>query len=96
MAWSAERTITTTNGNTYDFWAIDNDVNGNPRYLVHFLQLGLKSFNGTKETRAVGLKVYKGKMFGGGFVFTSYSLEQSAKWFEDKGLCKNPITNAAK
>jgi hypothetical protein len=64
---------------------INNDVNGNPRYVVHFLTLlnegehqgldVLQSFDlALKKARKVGGKVYRGKDFGGGIVFQSYNI----------------------
>lgn len=54
---------------------INSDANGNPRYVVHYLALGLPDYESTKKTRAAGLKMYRGRDFGGGFVFTSYNTD---------------------
>lgn len=68
---------------------INNDVNGNPRYVVHFHDLlterekasSFLSWAGAKYTLAqyrassVGGKQYKAKSYGGGLVFTSYNLQ---------------------
>lgn len=64
---------------------INNDINGNPRYVVHFLDLltvadiqGLdldQKFNlALQKARKVGGTKYRGKDFGGGIVFTSYNI----------------------
>jgi hypothetical protein len=65
---------------------INNDVNGNPRYVVHFYDL-LKDGEGeglpilekyelaVKKARKVGGKIYRGKDFGGGIVFQSYNIQ---------------------
>lgn len=64
---------------------INNDINGNPRYVVHFLDLltvadtqGLdidQKFNlALKKARKVGGKIYRGKDFGGGIVIQSYNI----------------------
>lgn len=63
------------NGEMVEVFRINNDVNGNPRYLIHYLSLDLKEYESTKQTRAAGFSKYRGKNFGGGFVFTSYSVE---------------------
>lgn len=55
-------------------YRIDNCMYGNPRYLIHFLTLGLSKYESSKLTRSLGLKKYRGKAFGGGFVFTSYNV----------------------
>lgn len=82
-----ETTITTTNGTVYSFARINNDVNGNPRYVVHFLDLGLNGHESTPVTKSVGLKKWQSnKLYGGGFIFQSYNLHDSAKAFEAAGL----------
>lgn len=65
---------------------INNDLNGNPRFVVHFYDL-LKEGEGeglnilekfdlvVKKARKVGGKIYKGKDFGGGIVFQSYDIQ---------------------
>lgn len=58
----------------------NNDVNGNPRYVVHYSALGLPTYESTKKTRAAGLKLYRGRDFGGGFVFSSYNTEYTLEW----------------
>ena len=55
------------------------DVNGNPRYFIHFMELGLDDYVSTKETRKAGLKKYKGRLFGGGYIFSSYNPSESVK-----------------
>jgi hypothetical protein len=64
---------------------INNDVNGNPRYVVHFYDLlnDIEGLNLTileryelalQKARKVGGKMYRGKDFGGGIVFQSYDI----------------------
>jgi hypothetical protein len=67
---------------------INNDINGNPRYVVHFLDLltvadtqGLdldQKFNlALQKARKVGGKIYRGKDFGGGIVIQSFDILQT-------------------
>ena len=56
---------------------INNDYNGNPRYIVHFLDIGLKKYISLPKT---GFKKYRGKNFGGGYVFQSYNVEDDLKY----------------
>ena len=64
---------------------VNNDINGNPRFVFHFL-----AFLGTEEgyildrykialkkSRSLGGKAYKGKDFGGGIVLQSYNIEDT-------------------
>lgn len=57
----------------------NNDINGNPRYVVHFLSLDVEMFsNGTLPSISYsGMKKYRGKDFGGGYVFQSYNIKDS-------------------
>ena len=58
------------NGEEIAVYKVNNDVNGNPRFVVHYLSLGLdKYISISKET---GLQKYKAKWFGGGYVFSTY------------------------
>lgn len=65
---------------------INNDINGNPRFVVHFYEIlnesegkGLDVFEkynlAVKKARKVGGKMYRGKDFGGGIVFQSYDIQ---------------------
>lgn len=71
--------------NTIEFTRIKNDVNGNPRYVCHFLHLdvhGWQSNIGLSERYGIACKLantiggrkYNTKKYGGGIVFQSYSL----------------------
>ena len=75
-----EKVIFTHKGTEYSIGAFrcDNDVNGNPRYIVHYLDLGIDCET-SNLTRKAGITPFRGKWFGGGFVFSSYSLERDLK-----------------
>jgi hypothetical protein len=68
-----------------DFTKIKHDINGNPRYVCHFLHLdvhGYQSNIGLSERYAIavalantlGGKKFHNKQYGGGIVFQCYSL----------------------
>ena len=70
-----------------DFTKIKHDVNGNPRYVCHFLHLdvhGYQSNIGLSERYAIavalantlGGRKFHNKQYGGGIVFQSYSLPE--------------------
>lgn len=61
------------NNNEITTYKINNDANGNPRYVVHFLDLNIKLAD---YGRIPNLRKYRAKWFGGGYVFTSYNIEQ--------------------
>lgn len=68
---------------------VNNDINGNPRYVFHFLNfLTDKEMENTKgistkyemavnKSRLIGGKKYRGKDFGGGIVIQSYNIEET-------------------
>ncbi len=62
---------------------ITNDVNGNPRYVVHFLEVESKQdkkgdisnryAKAVKKANKIGGRKYHTKGYGGGIVFQSYN-----------------------
>jgi hypothetical protein len=74
-----------------EFKRIDNDVNGNPRYVTHFLNIPLDADVSISERYAlackkankIGGKKYHTKAFGGGIVFQSYNLDTLIKDIEE-------------
>ena len=65
-----------------EFYSVNNDSNGHPRYVTHYLaflndnELGIGDYDIAKQrAKKLGFKVYRGKDFGGGFVTTSFNLE---------------------
>jgi hypothetical protein len=69
------------NGEEISYYRIDNDVNGNPRYVVHFYALGVELADYGKIQ---GLKKYRAKWFGGGYVIQSYNLESDLEYLINK------------
>ena len=69
-----------------DFFRINNDVNGNPRYVVHYLSIPVDESvpvsrqyeEALKKARKIGGRKYTAVWFGGGIVFQSYSLQELA------------------
>ena len=69
---------------------INNDVNGNPRYVVHFLNLNTRAELDASpwipisdkyslalaRAKTIGGRKFHNKQFGGGIVFQSYSLAE--------------------
>ena len=82
------------NTNNIEFTRINNDANGNPRYVCHFLNLlsdkEQESYTGMSrissmysdavhKARKIGGKKYHTKSYGGGIVFQSYNLPDLEK-----------------
>jgi len=67
-----------------DFTRVNNDTNGNPRYVCHFF-----NFIGSEEksdyslalyrAKKIGGKKFHNKQYGGGIVFQSYNIESTEK-----------------
>lgn len=71
-----------------EFTRIANDINGNPRYVFHFLNFitdqesqGLtldQKYNlAVKKAKKIGGKIYRAKNYGGGIVFQSYNIQET-------------------
>ena len=60
---------------TIEFTRINNDVNGNPRYVCHFLTLADNYQQAVKLANSIGGRKYHTKNYGGGIVFQSYNLQ---------------------
>lgn len=61
-----------------NFTRINNDVNGNPRYVCHFLQIADNYDIAVKLANKIGGRKYHTKAYGGGIVFQSYNLQALA------------------
>lgn len=70
-------TVTLTNGETVTLHQVTNDVNGNPRYVIHFLDVADTYDEALKLSRKIGGRKYTAKWYGGGIVFTTYHLERN-------------------
>ena len=68
----------------YEFYRVNNDVNGNPRYVTTWLAFGDDYQAALKIARSLGFCVYRGKEFGGGFVAQSYNLESTVEGIIEK------------
>lgn len=55
------------------FTQINNDSNGNPRYVVHYLQLADNYDRALYLSRQLGGRKFHNKQYGGGIVFQSYN-----------------------
>jgi hypothetical protein len=71
-----------------DWTRVKSDINGNPRYVVHFFALLTQeeinnySLQGRyaiacARANSIGGRKFNNKQYGGGIVFQSYSLEHT-------------------
>jgi hypothetical protein len=64
---------------TDDFTRINNDVNGNPRYVLHFIYIDVNYIKAVNMCKCIGGRKYHTKDYAGGIVFQSYSLDHLIK-----------------
>lgn len=74
------------------FTRINNDTNGNPRYVIHFLNLLNENDEFTslderyalalKRAKKIGGRKFHNKQYGGGIVFQSYNLQTECRNIE--------------
>lgn len=74
----------------FDWTRVNNDVNGNPRFVVHFLDIMPKKFAygdvtqkydaTVKWANKLGGKRFHNKQYGGGIVFQSYNLDETERY----------------
>lgn len=78
-----------------DWTKVNHDVNGNPRYVVHFLDImpmrirKMKDINNRydatiKFANKLGGKKFHNKQYGGGIVFQSYNLNFTERFIYEK------------
>ena len=76
--------IHTVQGKEIEVFRIKNDVNGNPRYVIHFSDLGIKLDDYDNINKLYGFKKYRAGWFGGGVVFQSYNIKDTLSFALDK------------
>lgn len=78
------------NTSTINWTRINNDVNGNPRYVCHYLHLNTEEEKArdvlfskydwaVARAKKIGGKCFHNKQYGGGIVFQSYNLKDTEK-----------------
>jgi hypothetical protein len=63
----------------YDLKRVNSDINGNPRYVIHFLAIAENYARAVKLANTIGGRKYTAKWYGGGIVFQSYSTDELAQ-----------------
>lgn len=61
----------------------------NSRYVIHFLAFGETYSEAKKVANSLGFKVYRARWFGGGFVGSTYNLENTIEQIID---VRNEVT----
>jgi len=68
-------TVKIYNGEEIEVCRIDNDSNGNPRYVFHFLTLSDDYGRSCWIANKFGGRKYTAKWYGGGIVLQSYNIQ---------------------
>lgn len=76
--------VVNVNGNEIPYVRIDNDVNGNPRYIIHFIYFGDTYAEAISKSRKIGGKKYRAKWYGGGIVISSYNLQSDLEFMMEE------------
>lgn len=63
------------NGQEIEVTRVNNCVNGNPRYVIHFLNVADTYSEALCIARQIGGQKYRAKSYGGGIVFSSYNVK---------------------
>lgn len=76
-----------------EFTRVNNDINGNPRYVCHYSNLLASNYTPEGKwipideaynialirAKKIGGKKFHNKQYGGGIVFQSYNIEETEK-----------------
>jgi len=62
-----------------NFTRISNDIYGNPRYVIHYLNINSNYEKAVKIANKIGGKKFNNKQYGGGIVFQSYNIDETAR-----------------
>lgn len=57
------------------FTRVKNDINGNPRFVCHYLQIADSYDRALYLSRQLGGRKFHNKQYGGGIAFQSYNTE---------------------
>lgn len=58
-----------------EFTRVNNCVNGNPRYVCHFLNIADDYGQAVKLANSIGGRKHHTKNYGGGIIFSSYNIQ---------------------
>ena len=69
--------VTLKNGKQVSLHQVNNDAHGNPRYVIHYLDIADTYSDALALICKIGGKMYTAKWYGGGLVFSTYTLEHT-------------------
>ena len=72
--------VTLKNGKRTTIYQVINDAYGNPRYIIHYLDIADTYSEALRISRKIGGRMYTAKWYGGGIVFQSYALKDDLEY----------------
>jgi len=61
----------------FTWTTINKDTNGNPRYVVHFINVAGTYLEALYIAKKIGGRKFHNKQYGGGIVFQSYNIQDT-------------------
>ena len=61
------------------FTRVNNDINGNPRFVCHYLQIADTYERALYLARQIGGRKFHNRQYGGGIAFQTYNIEWTAE-----------------
>jgi hypothetical protein len=74
-----QREIESRKPHNIAFTRINNDSNGNPRYVCHYWEIADDYTTAVKMANKIGGRKFHNRQYGGGIVFQSYNTAQLQK-----------------
>ena len=72
--------VTLSNNESINITRVNDDIYGNPRYVIHYLDIADTYSEALRISRKIGGKMYTAKWYGGGIVFQSYTLQDDLEY----------------
>ena len=72
--------VTLSNNESLTVTRVADDSYGNPRYVIHYLEIADTYSEALRISRKIGGKMYTAKWYGGGIVFQSYVLKDDLEY----------------
>ena len=77
---ATEIKVTLKNGKSVSVHRVNNDIYGNPRYVIHYSNIADTYSDALRISRNIGGKMYTVKWYGGGIVFQAYALADTLEY----------------
>ena len=72
--------VTLSNNESITVTRVNDDIYGNPRYVINYLDIADSYSEALRISRKIGGKMYTAKWYGGGIVFQSYALKEHLEY----------------